>query len=627
MNIQFQLCGLCILLLLITFYKSHTTLQLYKEAVFSIVLCIITFSLTADVLSLVAIRYKTVLPGFFVDFVCKTYVISLVWGCWSALIYVITDMVSEYKHRGIRNRLMLLCSAQSLILYLMPIHIFDDGVKVFTYGPCVLGVYVFVGSYIVATLGIAWVLRKRINPRRGFAITLWMLIWIASAAIQFFNDGLLIVGFASALGLLILFVIMENPEANLDHRLGCFNAYALNEYMKQCCEQKKELAVLEIFFDNSGFSDGQKVDPDWLLRRILHTLERKSDVFVFKNINMSLVLTGGDAQTLAEAGQRLLDTFSDMELFRKFATVILCDQISPFDSGEEIFRFFSFLRAECREERGKLIVATEQMLHKFMEKDVLEQEITNALREDRVEVFLQPIFSNNDQSFTSAEALVRIRKQDGTMLPPGQFIPLAEENGQILQLGERVFEKVCQFLKSMDVQKSGLHYVEINLSVVQCEKRDLAEQLISIAQRYHVDPGLINLEITETASISARKTLLENMKKLIDYGFTFSLDDFGKGESNLMYVVEMPVSIVKLDMDMSKAFFQIPKAKQVVRAVISMAHSMGLRVVAEGIETKEENQTITQEGIDYIQGYYYAKPLPMGAFREFLEHANGEGSR
>ena len=116
------------------------------------------------------------------------------------------------------------------------------------------------------------------------------------------------------------------------------------------------------------------------------------------------------------------------------------------------------------------------------------------------------------------------------------------------------------------------------------------------------------------------------MKKLIDYGFTFSLDDFGKGESNLMYVVEMPVSIVKLDMDMSKAFFQTPKAKQVVRAVIGMAHGMGLKVVAEGIETKEEIQTIGQEGIDYIQGYYYSQPLPMGEFLEFLNYANGGGS-
>ena len=164
-----------------------------------------------------------------------------------------------------------------------------------------------------------------------------------------------------------------------------------------------------------------------------------------------------------------------------------------------------------------------------------------------------------------------------------------------------------------------IHYIEINLSVIQCEKKDLAERLTTIIERYGVDPKLINLEITETASISARTILLENMKKLIEAGFSFSLDDFGKGESNLMYMVEMPVSIVKLDYDMSKAFFKSSKAKHVVRAVVNMAHGMDLKLVAEGIETEDEKNDMYREGIDYIQGFYYSKPLPMKEFMEFIQ--------
>ena len=154
--------------------------------------------------------------------------------------------------------------------------------------------------------------------------------------------------------------------------------------------------------------------------------------------------------------------------------------------------------------------------------------------------------------------------------------------------------------------------------MVQCEQADLAQRLIRIAQRFEVDPSMVNLEITETASISARKQLLGNMEQLIDYGFSFSLDDFGKGESNLMYVVEMPVTIVKLDYDITKAFFNTPKACQVVRAVVGMAHEMGLHLVSEGIETEQEAVAIRAEGIDYIQGYYYSKPLPVCEFVDFL---------
>ena len=137
-------------------------------------------------------------------------------------------------------------------------------------------------------------------------------------------------------------------------------------------------------------------------------------------------------------------------------------------------------------------------------------------------------------------------------------------------------------------------------------------------EKYGIDPSLINLEITESASVTSRTVLLRNMEKLIDYGFTFSLDDFGKGQSNLMYVVEMPVSIIKLDYDMSKAFFSSPKAKQVVRAVVAMAHGMDLKLVAEGIETEEEIDGMNRECIDYIQGFYYSKPLPMPEFLSFI---------
>ena len=262
----------------------------------------------------------------------------------------------------------------------------------------------------------------------------------------------------------------------------------------------------------------------------------------------------------------------------------------------------------------------DKTIAKYKEQHVIQQEISNALADDRVEVFFQPIYSNRDKCFTSAEALVRIRKKDGTLLSPSIFIPVAEKTGIILELGERVIEKVCLLLKNSDAIKLGIHYIEINLSVIQCEKRDLAKRLISIVEKYDIAPGLINLEITETASISARTILLENMKTLINYGFTFSLDDFGKGESNLMYIVEMPVSIVKLDYDMLKAFFRSPKAKTVVQAVVNMAHNMNLKMVAEGIETEEEIQGMSKENIDYIQGYYYSCPVPQNDFLEFLRN-------
>ncbi len=137
-------------------------------------------------------------------------------------------------------------------------------------------------------------------------------------------------------------------------------------------------------------------------------------------------------------------------------------------------------------------------------------------------------------------------------------------------------------------------------------------------EKYGVDPDFINLEITESASMSAKKTLLNNMKNLIKYGISFSLDDFGTGQSNLNYIVDMPVDIVKFDRDMINAYFENGKAKYVMDAAMHMVHGMDLEIVSEGIETKEQYQTMEELGISYIQGYYFSKPLSERQFLEFI---------
>ncbi len=624
MNIQFQLCGLAILILLFIFYKSHKTLQLYKERVFYRAMCTMMISLALDILSLVTIYFRNSIPLILVNLICKTYIVSLIWGARTALIYVLTDLFPEKKHRHIANLFLVVGLIQSVIIYPLPIHIFEEGNIVYTYGVSVACVYVFVGLYILATLTVTIVFYKKLNPRRAFAVILWMLIWSGSAVIQFFNNGLLIVGFASAIGVLILFVLMENPDANLDRALGCFNSYAMAGYISQLMERGEDFSVLEISFEHSDVfkESGRSVDD--VMRQILHMVKPYKDILVFKKRNLGFVMVSEQKQWLEVVGKEIATFLSKMNSFHEGIALVLADSLDSFENMEELLRFLDYVRFEHADKDGQLFCVSDSIVMKYNEQHLIEIEIEKALAQDRVEVFLQPIYSNRKNRFTSAEALVRIRKETGEFLSPAVFIPIAEESGQILEIGERVFEKVCDFLENTNAVQLGIEYIEVNLSVIQCEQKDLASRLLDIVRQYKIDPKMINLEITETASISARAILLKNMEILMEHGFTFSLDDFGKGESNLMYVVEMPVSIVKLDYDMTKAFFQSPKAQHVVRAVVKMAHDMEIKLVAEGIETKEEIDGMYREKIDYIQGYYYSKPLPMEEALEFFERKQGK---
>jgi EAL domain-containing protein (putative c-di-GMP-specific phosphodiesterase class I) len=295
------------------------------------------------------------------------------------------------------------------------------------------------------------------------------------------------------------------------------------------------------------------------------------------------------------------------------------------ENTDEVIQLFQYAKMEDRNHENTYVCYVNQViLDEIRKKDYRKNDIIRAMEEDRVEVFFQPIYSTTEQRIVSAEALVRIRNVDGSIMPPGEFIPIAEESGLIAGLGERVFEKVCQFLKESPALALGIHYIEVNLSVAQCEQRDLAERYIRIMEKNNIDPWRINLEITETASVQTKNMLLKNMKELMEYGVSFSLDDFGNGQSNLDYIIDMPVSIMKLDMTMIRAYFKDLKARFVVQATIHMAHDMDLMVVAEGVETKEQLDTMAEQQIDYIQGYYFSKPLPADAFIEYLEnHQSG----
>lgn len=624
MNIKMQICGMVILIVLAVFYKSNKTLRLYTENFFLRAMIIAIASLSLDIMSLVVIEFRHDLPLLLVEFVCKTYINSLIWVGMAGTTYVLTDALKEDKLKNISNMLLMITFIQSMIVYALPIYIFENMQEAYTYGPAVLCVYFFALVYVIATCAILVVFYNKMSRRREFAVGLWMIIWVIAAVIQFLNNELLLVGFATAIGMLILFVMMENPESNLDRRLGCFNSYALTEYIKELQKREKKFGILVLSFGNAKFMEEHRSYAEAILRSVVNTISKQNKVMIFKNARQGLLFIGNDGDILYRVGLDVLEVLSKNEEWYKETRLALIRKGEIFKNTEEVYSFLSFLQKEYTNEKERVFPVGEALIERYRQRFIMEQKIAEALLEDRVEVYLQPVYCPKEERFISAEAMVRIREKNGNLIAPGVFIPVAEDSGQILELGERVFEKVCEFLSKSEAVEFGIRHIQVNLSVIQCERKDLAERLITILERYAVSSSHIDLEITETASMSARTVIFSNIRRLIDYGFGFSLDDFGRGHSNLMYVVEMPISTIKLDIDMVKAFFKTSKAKLALWAVVAMAHGMGIKVVAEGVETKEEMEAMVQEGVDFIQGYYYSRPLSMQEFIEFLREKQGQ---
>ena len=253
----------------------------------------------------------------------------------------------------------------------------------------------------------------------------------------------------------------------------------------------------------------------------------------------------------------------------------------------------------------------------------IEEAIERALVEKEFKMYYQPIISTETGKVISAEALIRLNDRVLGFVSPEEFIPISESNGKILEISEFVIDSVFRFISENDIKELGMEFIEMNLSVMQCMDKNLTKKLKYYIDKYNVDPRQINLEITETAANFDEKRLSEQLTNVKKLGFTFSLDDYGTGYSNLVRVLEYPVDVIKLDKSIIWSAFSDHDSFVTVKNLISMFHDVRRKLVAEGVETKEQMLALKELGCDFIQGYYYSKPVCEEEFVAFIKKFNG----
>ena len=250
-----------------------------------------------------------------------------------------------------------------------------------------------------------------------------------------------------------------------------------------------------------------------------------------------------------------------------------------------------------------------------------EKHIINRLqvidREHGYEVWFQPVWSVKKQSFTSMEALLRLREPEGGFISPAEFIPIAEKTGLITNVTWFVIGEVCRVVKEYDWL--GDMRVTINLSMANIADDNFVDALIAKARGCDVDKSRISFEFTERVIRENLDVAAKNMRRLVNEGFSFYLDDFGVGYSNFNCILELPLRTVKLDMSITATNRETRNNASMVSVLTDLFHDMGLNVVAEGAETRENVDTLIRDGVDGIQGYYFARPMPPEHLREFLE--------
>lgn len=633
MNINVQCCSIVLLIWIVYMYKRSRQLPLKSNKAFKISLYMTLVGLLLDVASTLGIVYSDRLPDGVPEFLCKTHVASLLLVSVLAVVYVFTSVMyhlTSYKWTMFGT--VIVGAVEIFLIYLLPINIHYDPLDdlVWIDGPSTIAAYVGVGVFIVFNLIQIYNYRKHIYDRQRSIVIVWMLMWFAAAMLQYFNDEIMVVGFATALSIVLVFIQFENPELYLDRTTGLFNVFAYRRYVEQLYSKGGDFSVVGISFAETPWQDNlQPTNSVEESQQLYNAFLKIPGAYVFKIQDNEILLVFPKIES-AKYAWRFVNSEQHMpniEALPSLPSIYYIPDPRFVNSPREILellRYVSMRKSSSKEDIFQTI--DNDMMEQILAERATAQMIRDALDEDRVVVYYQPIYSVDKKRFTSAEALVRIVERDGKLVPPGAFIQVAEDKGLIIELGKRVLEKTCKFYQSKGLESYGLEYIEVNLSVAQCTDSRLSEDFIGIMENACIEPCRINLEITESTSAQNKQTLIAHMEKMISCGVIFSLDDFGSGASNLNYIVDMPVEIVKFDREMIQAYFSSGKAKYVMDAAMHMIRGMGLKIVAEGVETEEQYRKMEEMEINYIQGFYFSKPLPEQEFMAFLHRANVEAS-
>lgn len=391
------------------------------------------------------------------------------------------------------------------------------------------------------------------------------------------------------LAILIQYFAFQNPDIFLDRKTGALSHLTATPYLQEINERGPfsafAIGINDYMESCSLYSERQMTKGLRAITRYLKAVFPDCQVIYAAMGRFVLLSTKETPFTKVheEVNARMQAPWVD-----KHAHLYLTASYAMFQGQlkrrKDIELFFDYTATALHraEEQHDVIVMEQSLFDQARLNTTVWRAIDRAIETNAVEIYFQPLYGTQQRRIIGAEVLARLHDEELGFIRPDIFITIAERSGSITQLGEQVFEKACLFLKEHPLEEIGLERLNLNLSPIQCRDSHIAEHLCCIAQ-----------------------------------GAVISLDDFGTGYSNLMRVLKFPFEDVKLDMSFVRAYFD--QTNKLLPAIIEGFQSFGVQITAEGIENKQMAETLTRLGCRILQGFYFARPLPMDEFLHYLK--------
>ncbi len=641
-HIKFQIASLTILLILEVIYFLRPKIRLLSNRIFTVLMVSSLCYLLFDFATIFALVYYDYVPLWFVRFTHQGFILFLDIALSSIYLYI--DILNREQKRYSRTELTLIIGSYivvlaSIIFAPMEYYIEEDGI--YSYGlmaNCVYAVLIiYSGMTVFQTLRH---IKNKAHRKQKICVLMTMALWIGFGGVQIIEPRILISSVGISAIILLMFLSLENPSEYLDSETHAFNYYALKTVLQEYLSRRKEYAIVSMELDEATIIENYTSNNviSEVLIEIKNFVEKnfRTPCYRMNRMTLAFIIDNKKIARLDPYLEILADRFSrQWELkdrsvrLNAHANVLCCPEDFPFDGN--VIELLDF--AEDSETYGRSIGFVRRIDEKAREKRIRRRQIlhvvSDAIKNDSIEMYFQPIYCLAEKKFTNAEALVRLKDSESIgYISPEEFIPLAERKGMIMPLSNLIFNHVFSFMSDNSLRRKGMNHIEVNLSGLQSVDANLPKLMKSLLMKYNIAPDCVNLEITESIAVTSGYMLKKNMEELKKFGCSFSMDDFGTGYSNLSRIAKADFEMIKIDKSLLWPCFKedgtegTKNAKILLENMISMLLKIGRKIVVEGIETKEQFDYLESLGITYAQGFYFSKPLPEKEFLKFIEEKN-----
>ncbi len=623
-----------LLLVMMIFYHDGKQVLTPRRRLFWACLVLSASAIVADVATIMCDEYHDMIP-FEVNYGVNALFFALSVLMSSAIVYYLTVRMIEFVNSGWHLRIVRILIALVTVGFLALVasnywngYLFyfrEDGSYV--RGPYNSFMYIEPVLYLVMFLVCYLVNRHSVSQASTRIVRATPLIVAPLVVLQLLYPQQLLNGTIAALVNLVSYMSYQSAVAGRDPLTGLQDRKSFLDELPLRAADRRGCQIIVVALRN--FSSINEVfthrGGDALLFHIAEELRRRcgeGSVYRYNNVMFLLLLPGGNKTTCTLRLNQVRDCMSRpwklgdsyVDVQSTLAELSLQGQQW---SSEQIVNYLDYSVQLAKEESMPLVRFDAEIAARLEREEHVIRAMQEALDNGGFEVWFQPVFYRSTRSFQSAEALIRLSDGNGGYISPEEFIPLAERAGLIDEISWFVADRTCSLLGSG--RCPWLESVSVNLSVRQLMAKDLCERLEQLLGKHEVDSGRLKIEITERFVADDEKAARLAMDKLHDAGFGFLLDDFGTGYSNFSSVLNLPFDTVKLDRSLVSGLVDDAKSRLTVMALVPFFHKLGLNVLAEGIETAAQSDIAFDFGVDRIQGFYYARPMPEDKLVEFCD--------